>query len=261
MYTALMITLREGIEAFLIVAITLTYLRKTGRGLLVPAVYWGVLIAIGTSYFASLLFAQAENKPLWEGLLALVAAALVASFTVYVLRTAKVLKAQIESRLEGVASRNGRWAFLGVLGFTVLMITREGMEAALLLSNSFIQSDSRDFFVGALLGLAAAAILSMLWVRYGHRVNLVRFLQVTAIFLMLFIVQLVIYGLHELTETGLLPIDNVYWHMATEDMAEGRIAQWIGFSLVLVPLAWLAFSLMREWIRAKPVTGSTSDSA
>lgn len=261
MYTALMITLREGIEAFLIVAITLTYLRKTGRGALVPAVYWGVLIAIGASYFASLLFAQAENKPLWEGLLALVTAALVATFTVYVLRTAKVLKAQIELRLEGVASRNGRWAFLGVLGFTVLMITREGMEAALLLSNSFIQSDSRDFFVGALLGLAAAAILSMLWGRYGHRVNLVHFLQVTAIFLMLFIVQLVIYGLHELTEIGLLPIDNMYWHMATEDIAEGRIAQWISFSLVLVPLAWLAFSLMRKWMRAKPVAESTPDNA
>jgi high-affinity iron transporter len=152
MYTAFMITLREGIEAFLIVAITLTYLRKTGRGYLAPAVHWGVLIAFGMSYFASLLFAQANNKPLWEGVLALVTAVLVASFTVHVLRTAKVLKAQIESRLEGAASRNGHGAFLGVLGFTVLMITREGMEAALLLSNSFIQSDSRNFFVGAVLG-------------------------------------------------------------------------------------------------------------
>ena len=260
MYTAFMITLREGIEAFLIVAITLTYLRKTGRDYLVPAVYWGVLIALGMSYFASLLFAQAANKPLWESVLALVTAVLVASFTVHVLRTAKVLKAQIESRLEGAASRNGHVAFLGVLGFTVLMITREGMEAALLLSNSFIQADSRDFFVGAVLGLAAAGILAMLWGHYGHRVNLVRLLQVTAIFLMLFVVQLVIYGLHELTEAALLPIDNAYWHMATEDMAEGQIAQWISFSLVLAPLAWLAFSLIRGRAHAKQVAVSGSGS-
>ncbi|MDP3743767.1 MAG: FTR1 family protein [Methylotenera sp.] len=261
MFTAFMITLREGIEAFLIVAITLTYLRKTGRDHLAPAVYWGVLIAVGTSYFSSLLFAQADNKPLWEGVLALITAVLVATFTVHVLRTAKVLKAHIESRLETVVLRSGQWAFLGVLGFTVLMITREGMEAALLLTNSFIQSDSRNFFIGAVLGLAAAAILAMLWGRYGHRVNLVRFLQVTAIFLILFVVQLTIYGLHELTETGLLPIDNAYWHIATEDLAEGRIAQWISFSLLLVPLAWLAFSLIRGRAQAKPVAEFATKSA
>lgn len=147
------------------------------------------------------------------------------------------------------------------MGFTVLLITREGMEAALLLTNSFIQSDSRDFFVGAVLGLAAAAILAMLWGRYGHRVNLVRLLQVTAIFLMLFVVQLVIYGLHELTETGLLPIDNAYWHMATEDLAEGRIAHWISLSLILAPLAWLVFGLIRGRAQAKPVAESVSESA
>jgi high-affinity iron transporter len=82
----------------------------------------------------------------------------------------------------------------------------------------------------------------------------------TAIFLMLFVVQLVIYGLHELTEAALLPIDNAYWHMATEVMAEGKIAQWISFSLVLAPLAWLAFSLIRGRAHAKQVAVSGSGS-
>src|SRR5258707_1123738 len=71
MYSALMITLREGIEAFLIVAITLAYLKKTGRGGLAGAVYAGVATALVASWLASLGFAQAENKPLWEGVLAL----------------------------------------------------------------------------------------------------------------------------------------------------------------------------------------------
>ena len=107
MYTALMITLREGIEAFLIVAITLAYLKKTGRAALVGAVYAGTGIALLVSWAASFAFSQAENKPLWEGLLALVTAVLVLTFTVHVLRTAKYMKRQLEGRLEQVATSRG----------------------------------------------------------------------------------------------------------------------------------------------------------
>ena len=74
MLPTLLITLREGIEAFLIIAITLAWLRKTGRGALVGAVYAGVGVALVASWFASAAFAQADNKPLWEGVLALVTA-------------------------------------------------------------------------------------------------------------------------------------------------------------------------------------------
>ena len=41
MFQAFVITLREGLEAFLIVAISLAYLKKTGRSSLIPAVHWG----------------------------------------------------------------------------------------------------------------------------------------------------------------------------------------------------------------------------
>ena len=74
MFNAFMITLREGIEAFLIVAITLAYLRKTGREALGRAVYLGIGVAVVASYLASLLFARANNQALWEGVLALVTA-------------------------------------------------------------------------------------------------------------------------------------------------------------------------------------------
>ncbi len=67
MLQILVITMREGIEAFLIVAITAGILRQTGRGALLPALYWGTGLAIIVSFIASLFFAQAENKPLWEG--------------------------------------------------------------------------------------------------------------------------------------------------------------------------------------------------
>jgi high-affinity iron transporter len=246
MFSSFMITLREGIEAFLIVAITLAYLRKTGRSHLAPAVYLGIGVALIASYVASLFFAQAENQPLWEGLLALVTAVLVATFTVHVLRTAKFMKREIEGRLEAAALRQGLAAAVGIFAFTVLMITREGMETALLLSSTFVQTETRPFFIGALLGLLVAAVLAVLWSRYGHRVNLGRFLQATAVFLMVFVVQLLLYGFHELTESGLLPINNGYWHMVTEPYGpEGPYGQWLTYAMVLLPLAWLAWTTLR----------------
>lgn len=247
MFNSFMITLREGIEGFLVVAITLAYLRKTGRAYLAGAVYAGVAVALLASWGASLVFARADNQPLWEGILALVTAVLVVTFTVHVLRTAKFMKRAIEGHLEEAAAGGGAWAFVGVFAFTVLMITREGMEAALLLSSTFIQTETRPFFVGALLGLVVAGVLALLWGRYGHRVNLPRFLQVTAVFLLLFVVQLLIYGFHELTEAGVLPIDNGYWHLVTEPYGpEGAYGQWLSYGLVLIPLGWLVWTTMRR---------------
>lgn len=247
MFTAFMITLREGIEAFLIVAITLAYLRKTGRAALSRAVHLGVIVSLITSYVASSIFARADNQPLWEGVLALSTAVLVGTFTVQVLRTAKHLRRDIEEHLERAAARQDTWAFVGVFAFTVLMITREGMEAALLLSSTFVQTQTRPFFFGALLGLLAAAGLALLWSRFGHRINLVRFLQVTAVFLLLFVVQLLVYGFHELTESGLLPIDNGYWHAISEPYGpEGLYGHWLTYGLILVPLMWLACASIRR---------------
>jgi len=246
MYTALMITLREGIEAFLIVAIMLAYLRKTGREALASAVFAGVGVALVASWLGSLAFAQAENKPLWEGILALVTSVLVATFTLHVLRTAKFLKRQIEGRLERAAAAS-RGAWWGIFAFTVLMITREGMEAALLLVSTAMQNTMQDFFAGAVIGLACAAGVAALWGRFGHRVPLARFLQVTAVFLLLFVVQLAIYAFHELTEAGVLPLDNSYWHLVTEPYGpEGSYGHWLSYGLVAVPLAWLLVASLRS---------------
>lgn len=246
MFNAFMITLREGIEAFLIVAITLAYLRKTGRAGLSRAVYPGIAVAIIASYLASLLFARADNQPLWEGVLALSTALLVATFTVQVLRTARHMRRDIEGRIEQAVRRQGQWSWVGVFAFTVLAITREGMEAALLLSSTFVQTQTRPFFLGALLGLGAAATLAAAWGRFGHRIDLGRFLQVTAVFLLIFVAQLLVYGFHELTESGLLPIDNGYWHIVTEPYGpEGPYGQWLTYALILLPLTWLVWTSIR----------------
>ena len=89
MLQAFVITLREGLEAFLIVAISLAYLRKSGRAELVPAVRWGIALSILISIGGAFLFQRAANHALWEGILCLAAAISVASLTVHMWRTAR----------------------------------------------------------------------------------------------------------------------------------------------------------------------------
>jgi high-affinity iron transporter len=234
MYQAFFITLREGLEAFLIVAISLAYLRKTGRDRLVPAVHWGIGLSIVISIVAAWLFQRASNQALWEGI-------------------GKRLKKEIESRLESSAVQLGTKAFLGVFLFTVLMITREGMETALLMGTLIFQNSAADIIGGAAAGVLCAAFVAWLWSRYGHRVNLALFFQVTAVFLAVFVVQLLIYGLHELTEANLFPGSEPL-HWATEPYGpDGRYGQFLTYLLVLLPLGWLAFAALFGGRKSPPI--------
>lgn len=244
MLQAFIITLREGLEAFLIVAISLAYLRKTGRHQLVPAVHWGIGLSILVSIGAAILFQQASNQALWEGVLALAAAALVASLIVHMWRHARFLKREIESRLEATAVRTGAKAFAGVFFFTLLMITREGMETALLMGTLIFQVAVVQIAAGAAAGTLCAAFVAWLWSRYGHRVNLALFFQVTAVFLAVFVVQLLIYGFHELTEANIFPYSEPL-HWATEPYGpDGQYGKYLTYMLVVLPLGWLAFAAL-----------------
>lgn len=246
MLQALVITLREGLEAFLIVAITLAYLRQTGRNALVPVVFWAVGVAVVASGVAGYFFGQAENQPLWEGMLAVVAAVLVVTMIVYMLRMARHMRAEIGRKLERATETPGMGAIIGVFAFVLLMIVREGMETALLLSSVLFQSGMQDMAAGAVAGVLLAATLAWGWSRFGSRIRLDRFFQVTAVFLTLFALQLLLLAFHEFTEAELLPIDNTYWHLATESWAEGSYAQWISASMLILPLTWFVFMVARE---------------
>ncbi len=239
----MVVTLREGIEMFLIVAIAVAYLRKTGRHQLLPAVGWGAAIAVLASTVLGVWLAETVVTPFWGGVLALVAAALVLAMVIYMLRAAKRMSAEIGQRLEAAASRPGTAAWLGVFLFTVLMITREGMEFAFVAAAIARQADNAaEILSGGFLGLIVAALLAAAWMRYGHRIKLALFFQVTSIFLILFTLQLFLYAFHEFTEANALPIDNAYWHLATEEWAEGSYADAISIALILIPLAWLAYA-------------------
>ena len=242
MIPALIIVFREGFEAFLTVAIIFAYLRKTGRDWLRPAVYWG----IGASVFASFALGwqlMRVNQSLWEGVLGIVAAALVTTFVIHVWRTAPRMKRDMEKHLEVASTHTSRvFATIAVFGFTLLMVTREGMETALML----IQVRTGRFIIGSLMGIGAAALMAWAWAHYGHRINIKRFFQVTGLFLLLFAIQIVFYAIHEFSEAGLLPNSEAI-HNATEPFSPvGIYGKWFSVLMVGICAGWLVAVSMKD---------------
>lgn len=241
MLQALVITLREGLEAFLIVAISLAYLRQSGRDALTGAVRWGVTAAVAVSVLGGWLLYNAANQEWLEGPLALTAAASVTWMVVHMWRAGRRMKGDIEGHLKSSTAKPGAAAFAGVFLFTLLMVSREGMETALLLMQL---RQSTNLVLGALLGVIGAAGLSWLWSRYGRRINLALFFQVTAIFLFVFVVQLTIFGVHEMSEQRYLPFSEAL-HAATESWGPDSVfGHSLTYLLVILPVGWLAMKAL-----------------
>ena len=247
MLQAFVITLREGFEAFLIVAISLSYLRKSGRAALGAAVHWGVAIAVALSGVGGYLLFHAANQEWLDGPLAIVAAVSVTWMVVHMWRYGRRMKGDIEGRLHSTSVRTGAGAFTGVLLFTVLMISREGIETALLL---YQLKETMALAVGAAAGVAGAAGVAWLWSRYSRRINLSLFFQCTAIFLFVFVVQLVIKGFHEMAEQHYLPFSDII-HARTEAWGpDSPFGHLLSYLLVVLPLAWL---LLKAAFSTRPV--------
>jgi len=244
MLPALIIVFREGFEAFLTVAIIFAFLRKTGRDWLRPAVYAGIVTSVIASFaLGYVLMRLSQYQSMWEGILGVIAAVLVASFVIHVWRTAPRLKGDMERRLDTYSSKTSRFfAVAGVFLFTVLMVTREGMETALML----IQVRNSRFILGSLLGIAAAAAMAWAWAHYGHRIDIRRFFQVTGLFLLLFTVQILFYSIHEFSEAGLLPASEAI-HVATEPFSPvGLYGKWFSVVMVGVCATWLVAVSMKD---------------
>ena len=208
-----MIVLREGVEAFLIVAITFAYLRKTLQVHLLRAVVWGIVASIGASGFLGYLFwkGQGANQPFWEGVFGLVTVVLITTLVIHMWRVGPKLKQEMEGRLEKAARPRGLSAALDVFFFTLIMITREGMETALLL----FQIHEPAIVTGILLGILAAAGVALLWQQFGYLINMKHFFQVTSVYLLLFTLQILVQSFHEFTEAGILP-GSEQLHLASE---------------------------------------------
>ena len=249
MFSTLMVSFREGLEAFLIVSVTLLYLRQTGRTALIAALRWATVAAVVFSVGLGVVLARIGGlSSLNEAWLASAAFALVLSCTVHMLRQGKQIAGQIRGRLDVAEAGHGLAPSVGVFLFVFLMISREGVEAATILASLAGSVTLQHLAWGGVFGILLAALLAWAWSHYGKRVNLQRFFQVTTLFMLLFSVQLLIYAAHEFTEAGAVPwIDNARWHLLTEPYGpEGSVGAWLSYSLVLVPVAFMLFAGRRR---------------
>lgn len=203
MLQALIITLREGVEAALIVGITLAYLHKIGRQDLRRAVYWGLGSAFVASIAGAVILARAEvNQEVFEGWVMLAAAFFVVTMIVFMMRTARRLKGEIEGKVGSFAERGST---IGLFLFVFLMVLREGVETVLILSAVSLNTSELLSFLGTLIGVALAVVFGVMFVKGSVRINLQKFFKVTTVILLFVAAQLLVSGLHELSENGVLP--------------------------------------------------------
>ena len=211
MLQAFIITLREGVEAALIVGITLAYLAKIGRNDLRKSVYAALGAAVVGSIGAAILLSRLKwNEDVFEGWIMLAAAFFVVTMIIFMMKTGRKLKGQIEGKI-GLLAREDAW--IGLFLFIFLMVLREGAETVLILSAVTLNSSELFSFIGTVLGIAAAIAFGVAFVKGSVKVNLQKFFKITTVILFFVAAQLVISGLHELSE-------NVEWFPhSREEMA------------------------------------------
>jgi len=208
MLQAFIVTLREGVEAALIVGITLAYLAKIGRNDLRKSVYAALGTAFAASIAAAVVLARTHwNQDIFEGWIYLAASAFVASMVFFMMRAGRKMKGEIEGRLSSLAAggAHSKGAWTSVFLFIFLMVFREGAETVLVLSAVSLNSSDLMNFLGTLLGIGVAIAFGVMFVKGSVRINLQKFFRVTTAILFLVAAQLLISGLHELSENGVLP--------------------------------------------------------
>ena len=204
-----LITIREGLEAFLIVGILLSYLTKIKQSQFQVHVWIGVGAAILVSAVAAVIFQalaiQFEGKAaeLFEVTVALVAAGVLTWMVLWMQRQSRTIKGELELKMSAALSKGQAWALAGLAFVSVL---REGLETALFLSAMFVAARGDNPLPGAALGLALAAGITYLIFRSALRLNLRTFFIVTGSFLIIIAAGLVGHSVMALQEIGWLPI-------------------------------------------------------
>jgi high-affinity iron transporter len=202
MLQAFVITLREGVEAALIVGITLAYLTKIGRAELRKTVYAALAAAFLGSIGVAIVISRTHlNEDAFEGWVMLAAAFFVVTMVVFMMKTGRKLKGEIEGKV-GLLAGNDAW--FGLFVFIFLMVLREGAETVLILSAVTLNSSELMSFLGTLMGVLAAIAFGVIFVKGSARINLRKFFRVTTAIMFLVAAQLLISGLHELSESGVI---------------------------------------------------------
>ncbi len=207
MIESLVIALREGVEIALVIGILVVHLNKLHRPALVKTVYGGLAAAAIASIVGAIVVQGfAIDHELLEGYFMLVAAVFVATMIIWMWLTAKGIRREIETRVDEILEAPTSWqVHIGIFVFTFLMVVREGVETALFLQAVALSTQAWSSLIGTLLGFGIAMAFAVLFIRGSLRIDVARFLKVTAITLLIFVIQLLVDAFHEFYEYGVLP--------------------------------------------------------
>ena len=196
------ITLREGVEAALVVGIVMAYLKKADRSSLNPWVFGGIGTGVLASFVVGLLLnwfvKQVENTEpmqaafygqLWQGILGITAIAMLSWMLVWMTENAKALKGEIEGQI-GKAIANEKTAGWAVFTLILIAVLREGFEVVIFISAKL--QGGLVPIIGAIAGLVGAVAIGIALFQFGIRINLKVFFQAMGVFLLLIVAGLVV---------------------------------------------------------------------
>jgi high-affinity iron transporter len=196
MLTALLIMLREGFEAALVVAIVYAYVLRIGRRDLTGAMWRGVLAAaalsaaMGVGIHLTVESLEGHARLLAFAAVSLLAVCVLTWMIFWMRRQSYRIKGDLQRNVDGALAGGGN-VRLAIAAVVFLAVAREGLEAALFLIAAATAERGADVLVGGLVGLAVAAALGWLVVLGGRRLPMRQFFTVTGLVLLLFAAGLV----------------------------------------------------------------------
>lgn len=215
MLPTFLLSLREGLEAALIIGIVLGALTKIRRDDLSSAVWLGTLSAVIISILTAVILTsfgmslEETAEQIFEGITMLIAAGILTWMIFWMSKQARFLKSELEAGVNKAAASTGKRAMFWL---AFVAVVREGVELAFFITAAFFAGDQSQVtsniirtLAGTILGLGTAALLGWTLFATTVRLDLRRFFQVTGILLILFAAGLVAHGIHEFNEVGWIP--------------------------------------------------------
>ncbi|MBI4261841.1 MAG: FTR1 family protein [Actinobacteria bacterium] len=268
MGAAFLITLREGIEAALVISILLAYLRQLGRTDRSHLVWWGTGVAVAVSLgVGAIIFAAAGGfegraEEAFEGLVSLFAVVVLTWMIFWMRRQAARIRSELQEKVDSALVAGG-FALASLAFFVVL---REGVETALFMFSTVKATaggagGTWGQVAGALLGLGTAVVLGYLLYRGGVRLNIRTFFRVTGGLILVVAAGLFAFSVHELQEAGFLPFleqhaFDIKATLSDEGGLGAILRALIGYNdnpSVLELLSWVAYVLVTGVYYLRPV--------
>ncbi|MFX0113280.1 MAG: FTR1 family protein [Candidatus Hodarchaeota archaeon] len=210
-----LITLRETMEAALIVGILLAYLEKTGNIKLKRDVWLGTFAAVIASVLAAWLFEtftqgfEGDTEKLFEGTVMLLAVLILTSMILWMFRNAKDIRRDLEEKTQAALTGTKKYALFSLAFVSVF---REGIETILFLAGVTTNEPRSAVLFSGAIGIIVSVGLAVAAFRGTIELNLRQFFNLTSVVLALFAAGLFSHGIHEFQELGWFGAETAAWN-------------------------------------------------